>query len=465
LDAFSRSVARTGASRYGPRMAKATTLEAAIKVLDPRPLDFSPHTDGAPEATNPKFYAHVPEAKGPDGFKLLAPLDRMRDRLLQGTRETKLFLSGHVGSGKSTELSRFMANAEIRERFDVVSLVLEEHEHATLDSAQLLFRLGAALYEAHKERLAKATGWKKKLDVLNERVFGPMGVQAKEGSIGLEFDLVIFKLKQDLKFSEAKRKQFREYGETERTVLQDFIKELVEDIEEALDEEQKPAELLVVVDDLDKLRTAEQHKDIFDTNLSAILAPPLRIVYTCPTAVRFGVPRAEIRQNGEDLFPVRVLERVPDSWDPEAAYTPERIAFFHAVVNRRIKEGLVEPEAIRLAAIYSGGVLRDFFRLLREGVLLALYNERDVLDGIAMKYAVAEERRRESIGLYTPDYEALIHIHRTNGLPDANDRRYLTLARVIECFNGTVWFEAAPILWYVLEDHEKRVHARDPGKP
>ncbi len=439
-------------------MAKATTLERALKVLDPRPLDFSgADRNDAEEASNPDFYAPVPGAQGSDGFKLPAPIERMRKRLLSGARGAKLFLSGHVGSGKSTELSRLMVDPEIRARFDIVSIVLEEHEWATLDSAQLLFRIGAALYEAHTHSLAKADAWKKKLALLNDRVFQPMGVRPTEGSIGLEFDLVIVKLKQELKLSEKARKLFRDYGETQRTALQDFIDALVEDIENALTEDGRANELLVVVDDLDKLRTQEQHQEVFDTNLSALLAPPLRILFTVPTAVRFGEPRAEIRQNGEDLFPVRVLKRAPDTWDVEAAYTDERIGFFHKLVDLRLAKGLVEPDAIRLAALYSGGVFRDFFRLLREGVLLAIYNDMKVLDGMAMTYAVAEERRRESIGLYTPDCEALIHVHRTNGLPGAVDRRYLALSRVIECFNGTVWFDASPVLWRVLEEHQKRV--------
>jgi hypothetical protein len=434
-------------------MPRATTLEQATVYLDPRPLDFShPKPQGEKEASDPAFYAPPPGTTGAGGFKLPAPIERLRKRLLSGTRGTKLFLSGHVGSGKSTELSRLVIEPDIRERFDVVALRFEEQEWAVLDSSQVLFRIAAELFDKHKERLAKLARWSKVLKSLNDRIFEPMGIQV--GATSVEVNAGIFKLRQDLKLSAGVRRRFRDYGETKQSVLQDLISEMVDDIENALTEEEGPNELLLVVDDLDKLRTPEQHKDIFDTNLSALLAPPLRVLYTVPTAVRFADDvRAEIRQNAEDLFPVRVLKKAPDTWKPEDAYTDERIAFFHTLVERRIAAGLVEPDAVRLAAIYSGGVLRDFFRLLREGMLLAIYNEMQVLDGVAMTYAVEEERRHESIGLYVPDYQALIHVHQTNGLPTAGDRRYLALSRVIECFNGTVWFEANPILWHVLEEH------------
>lgn len=443
-------------------MARAKTLEQATRFLDPKPLDFSKRSpQGEDEATDRAFYAPLPGMKGADGFKLPPRIEKMKGRLLSGTRNTKVFLSGHVGSGKSTELSRLMMEREIKDRFDVVPVVFEEQEWATLDSSQLLFRIAATLYTAYKDRLPKAkdSTWKKKLALLNERIFEPMGVQAKEGSLALEFDLVIFKLKQDLKFSEKARQQFREHGETHRSVLQDFIEALVDDIENALAEQEGPNELLLVVDDLDKLRTIEQHADVFDTNLPAILAPPVRILFTVPTAVRFadGV-RAEIRQNAEDLFPVRVLKRAPETWDPEAAYTDEKIDFFHKVVGQRIEPDLILPDAIRLAAIYSGGVLRDFLRLLREGVMLALYNDLQVLDGVAMRYAIEEERRRESIGLYTPDYEALVHIHRHNALRTVEDKRYLALARVLEFWNGKVLFDAHPLLWFAISDYDKTPH-------
>src|SRR6185312_10899992 len=134
------------------------------------------------------------------------------------------------------------------------------HEWAALDTAQVLFRIAAALYEKHKHRLPKDGNWKNKLEALNDRVFKPMGVRATEGSLALEFDLVIVKLKQDLKFSEQARRQFREYGETERTLLPDFIKALVDDLEEALSKADGPGDLLVIVDDLDKVRGAEQQK-------------------------------------------------------------------------------------------------------------------------------------------------------------------------------------------------------------
>ncbi|WP_437831558.1 P-loop NTPase fold protein [Sorangium sp. So ce1153] len=436
-------------------MPRATTLEEARKVLDPRPLDFrEPNPQGAKEASDPKFYTELP-ARREGNFKLPGPLERLRQRLLSGTRDTKLFLSGHVGSGKSTELSRLAVHPQIQEQFSVLMLRFEEQEWATLDSSQVLFRLAGALFESHKDRLSKQKRWKEIAEDLNQRIFQPMGIQAKEGAGSVEFDLVVVKLKQELKLSEKARRQFRAFGETQQSLLQDFLAALVDDIENALSADEGPNELLVVVDDLDKVRGAEAQKEIFDTNLNALLAPPLRVVYTVPTGVRFGESRADIRHNVEHLFPVRVLGKAPGSFRPEDAFLEERMDFFNDLVEHRVDPNLIQKGAVRLAAMYSGGVLRDFFRMLREGAQMAAYNDQPMLDTIAMTYALNDARLKESVGLYGPDYEALAHAHRTNELRSAEDRRYLDLSRIIESHNGSAWFDAHPLLWKLLEEHQK----------
>ncbi|MGK3969610.1 hypothetical protein WMF38_33540 [Sorangium sp. So ce118] len=436
-------------------MPRAITLEQARKVLDPRPLDFrETNPQGLKVASNPEFYTPLP-ARREGNFKLPGPLERLRQKLLSGTRDNKLFLSGHVGSGKSTELSRLAVDPRIQERFSVLMLRFEEQEWATLDSSQVLFRLAGALFESHKDRLSKQKRWKEIAEDLNERIFQPMGIQAKEGAGSVEFDLVVVKLKQELKLSEKARRQFRAFGETQQSLLQDFLAALVDDIENALSADEGPNELLVVVDDLDKVRGAEAQREIFDTNLNALLAPPLRVVYTVPTSVPFGESRADIRHNVEHLFPIRVLGKAPGTFRPEDAFLDDRMGFFHELVRHRVDPNLIEPDVVQLAAMYSGGVLRDFFRMLREGVQMATYNDQTVLDTIAMTYALNDARLKESVGLYGPDYEALAHAHRTNELRSAEDRRYLDLSRIIESHNGLAWFDAHPLLWKLLEEHQK----------
>ncbi len=441
-------------------MSRATTLDQAYKLLDPRPL-ASPLDEaarGAKGPNDPDFYIEPPPLKK-NNRNLPSPVENIRQRLLTGQHDTKMFLCGHVGSGKSTELNRLAAHAEILAEFSVVMLRFEEQEWATLDSSQVLFRIAGVIYEKFKPLLKKKDDGEvqKALRELNDKLFEMTGLRATEGSLGLEFDLVVVKVKQELKLSEKARTVFRKFGETQQTLLQDVLRVMVDAVENALSTTDAPPRLLLLADDLDKVRGPEQQAEMFDKNLAALLMPPLRIVFTLPTGVYFGESRADVRRNVEHLYPVRVLNKAPQTFDPEKAYNGDRIGFFEAMVHHRVEEDVIAPEAIRLAALYAGGVLRDFFHLLREGIRLARYNKLDVLDEELMSYAIADARLRDSAGLYAPDYQALAFVHEKNELRTVEDRRLLDTSRVLECYNGSVWFETSPLLWQLLG--ERASHA------
>ncbi len=432
-------------------MERAKTLNDARKVLDPRPLVFAPEgASDADAASDRRFYTDPP-AQRKGNRNLPGPVETIKQELLNGTRDTKMFLCGHVGSGKSTELNRLAADDEIREEFSVVTLRFEEQEWATLDSSQVLFRIAGEIHDTHKSLLTTPSDdLQGKLRELSDGLREVTGGPASGGTLGVDFENLVAKVKKELKLSQRSREKFREFGETHQSLLQDVLREMVDAVEDALDAAGRPPRLLVLADDMDKVRGQEQQKEIFDQNLSALVSPPLRIVYTLPTGVYFGENRADVRQNVQHLYPVRVLNKARNTFKPEEAYTSERIGFFETLVHQRVAEGLIAQEAIKLAAIYSGGVLRDFFRLLRSGIQLARYNKLEVLDAELMSYAVDNARLQDSAGLYTKDYEALATVHQTNELPDPADRRYLDTSRVLECYNGAVWFEASPLLWKLL---------------
>jgi hypothetical protein len=439
----------------------AVNLDEAQDLLDPRPLEFGETAKPRDIASDPRLYTEPP---GPDHVerKRLGPMDKIRARLLRETSHTKLFLAGHVGSGKSTQVNRLAADPDIKKAFTVVQLQFEEQEWAYLDSAQVLFRMAGAIYEfAHEKKLlGESARWLKILRTLDEKVFGPSGLTAKEGSTGVEVNLLFLRLRQDLKLSETRRKQFRALGETQQSLLQDLLAELVDDLEGSLAKKGESGSLLMLVDDLDKVRGADAQRDIFDTNLNALLVPPLRVLYTLPTGVYFGTNRAELRQQSGHLYPVRILGKAPDVFDPKSVYLPDRMGFFHELLRHRVAPGLFDDESVRLAAIYSGGVLRDFFHLLREAILIARHNELDTVDAMTMREAVRDAQFRESAGLYRPDYEVFLDVHRTHSLRGAEHRHYLDESRVLECYNDEVWFEVTPLLWSLLERRARDAAAK-----
>jgi hypothetical protein len=434
---------------------RAKNLEEAQRLLSPQPLEFQTDAGPASETSDPTFYTELPQLHH-GALRLPGPLERVRDRLLSGRTGTKVFLSGHVGSGKSTELNRMACSRDVVGTFSVVRLRFEEQEQAFLDSSQVLFRIANSLFDFAQSKglLAGVERLKKHLQRVNQQVYGETGIQAGEGTVGLEINALFLKLKQDLKLSEKRRKAFREFAETEQSVLQDLLSSLADDIQNALARRQLPAKILLVVDDLDKVRGSEAQHDIFATNLNALLAPPFSIVYTLPTAVTFGESRADLRQSWEHLYPIGILKKVT-TYDPDNAFEALHFPFFRNVIDRRVEPGLITDDALRSAAVHSGGVLRELFHLLAEGIRVARYNGLPTLDAVTMLEANRNVRLKESAGLYDADFEVLEHVHQTHTLPSEAARPYLDQSRVLECYNDAVWFEANPILWPLLEKRQQ----------
>ncbi len=427
-------------------MKKASSLEEARRVLDPRPLDFS--GDGGDVASRPAYYRELPRSD--DGERRRPSVVEKVMKRLRGHREA-VFLSGHIGSGKSTQLNRLAARDEVRAEFEVLTLRFEEHERAHLDSAQVVFRIAECLFERAVTLELKPGRWVDKLRALDAEIYGATGVVVPEAKLGAEFDLLFVKVKQELKLDQRRRKQFREFGESQRSVLSDLVAALADGIEEALAKAEEPAKLLLVVDDLDKVRGAESQTDVFDTNLNALLGLPFAVVYTLPTGVAFTGTRPELRRRTVHLYPVEVLRRV-DSNVVEDAAREEHLPFFRAVVDSRVEARLFDDDAVRQAALHSGGVLRTFFHLLIEAGDLARYNDLDTVDAISMREALVDARRNESMGLLAGDKAALAAIHASHQLVDEGQRRYLDIGWVLECHNHELWYDASPLLWSLLGD-------------
>lgn len=432
----------------------AKTLRDALDVLELEPLEFlSGKQSGS--ASDPAFYVEPPprDEEG-DGLPGPGPTDRIKEQLLAEQHHTKVFLSGHIGSGKSTQINKLTADDDLRSAFSVVLLRIEAGLIPFLNAAQLLFLISEAVYTfgAREGLLTAKAKWRNILRDLDARIFGESGVVAKEGTISAEFNLLFVKIREDLKLNEHRRRQFRELGETQQSLFLDLLTALKVDVESSLVEQGKHNSLLLLIDDLDKVRGPDQQKDIFDTNLGLLYALPFRALFTVPTGVVFSPNRAEVRRKLEHLYPLRVLDKAPDGFDPEKAFIPTSDAFFRQALDRRVEPSLFEDGAVRLAAIYSGGVVREFFRLLRTAVYIAMHNKLPVVDERALRAAVRDERRRETVGLYRPDYEALLAIHRTHEMARNEERRYLDEARVLECFNDRTWYEVSPLLWKVIKE-------------
>ncbi len=415
-----------------------TALTDAIHALDFGPLG---HDKDA-------WYVERPQEE-PDA---LSPIDLLRKRVLGAGASDKIFLSGHVGSGKSTELVRLRERPEVSQRFTVVAFALESHEWAHLESRAFLFRVAAELFRwgVANDRLSDDGAWKKHLTYLDAKLFGERGVTGREGALKAKWNLVLVEVEQELKLTETRRRQFRDLAETDVTALRDLVDALVDDIEDQLARRQEPARLLVVVDDLDKVRDPERQRDLFDENLDTILAPRVAMLMTLPASVLFAGRGRQLRNGTTHLRPAPVLRRVDHARTPEDARNDRGVRFLVEAAGKRLAPGLAAPAALERAALYSGGVARDFFRLLREAAINAEGLKRATIDDRVMESVVKHARTELQYGLYEKDLVALESVRATHDLPAVEQVHLLDQSWVLELNGEELWFEVNPLLWAKL---------------
>ncbi len=432
-------------------LALATTLADALDVLEPVPLEFEgEHPSGA------VWYAPRPE-RFEDGLRVAGATETLQKRLLGSAAATKVFLSGHVGSGKSTEIKRLAAKDAVKKAFSPIFLTIDAAYRQQLDVAQLLFLMASALFEhASREQLMSTeNAWSGPLRELDRRLFGEAGRRVTGSSGGVEVNAYFLKLRYELKLEEGRRRQFREIAEKDLTILTDLIYGIDQDIRKVMALRGDSRTPLLLIDDLDKVREAEPQENVFRKNLSALLDLPLRVLYTVPTGVAFDRCPPGIREALVHLYPVPILKKAPSSFEPDEAVNEVGLPFLDAVLRSRLAPGLFDADAVRKAGVYSGGVLRTFFRLLRAGARLAMDNDLTMVDARVMRVAIKEVRLNETMSLRDTHYRALAAVHRTNQIEGAADGSYLDDSYVIECYNDKVWYEANPLLWLLLKPQGK----------
>ncbi|MEZ4309541.1 MAG: AAA family ATPase [Polyangiaceae bacterium] len=431
----------------------ATSLGEAIDALGVRVI----------EPGNPWYVA-------PDvhlgGDHKLAPLARLRAQILRSIDTERFFLSGHIGSGKSTELRRMLADPALQQRFYVIAFDIEPANRPSLTSYQLLFLIAAELYRRASEddaltTFTKKERWQSLLSRMDKALYGPKGISVKGGKLGIQFDLFFLKLQQDLSVDQGRRTEFRKLAETEGSILVDLINHLADDIENALATAGLPDRLLIAIDDLDKLLREEQLHEIFDTNLGAFLAPRVPVLATVPPSITFGGPGSALGQKVTHLRPVQVL-RKSNGQDPRgngqdtkgrvqapmSAADPHGVDMMRRILAARVDPALFDGEVVNEAAVYSGGVIRDFFYLLRQAAIVAadLYGESKV-GSVAFSDVLVEETNNLARMLYATDREALREVRKTHSLTGPGQLDYMRQSIVLEYNHDGIWWEVAPRLW------------------
>lgn len=426
-------------------MQKATTLVEAIHRFSPQPIKFGV------DSTNQSFYVERHDD----------PLGDLRVQLLSSPMAAeKTLLAGHRGTGKSTELNRLAADEEIRRHYEIVSFSVKNAlELSDVNHVDLLFTMVRLTYEAlasaeapltlKVETIAALEGWRSRVVEKLESV--DKGVSAELGAGGEAKGLLAFfgKFGTRLRYERSTREVTRQVIQPRIGEFLGHVTDFFLDVQLAL-KEQSGKQLLLLVEDLDKLPDVHEAEALFHDTGPYLADPPVRIVYTVPIALHYSKKFAQIAGRfGESVLVPNV--RLVSNDDGRRRWEQGHRTM-GAFVEHRMEVSLVDEDALELAVELGGGLFQQMQRLLQKACTKAVGRKMARLTKTEISDAAADLRAELERGLTRADIGILHEVHASRqASSDEATLALLHFLHLVEYRNHERWCDVNPLLLPTLE--------------
>lgn len=424
-------------------MCKAKELRELIDVFDPNPLSSSEKIAD--------FYVDTSAARGENSAGKLIYLLKNSKR-----QDKKILFMGHTGCGKSTEL--FKVAEALKDEYVVIHYSIDEYvDFLATSYIEVIFSILHNISTAAAENDVKINN-----DVLrgiyhywrDEEVvtFSNEEKNQLENEVaigGSFFEIFTAKIKTFLETSSSIRQETKRKIEPSFPLLMDKINDFVADFSQKI----APKQLLVIIDDLDKL-ALPQAQDIFIDHCRNMTSLNMNIVYTFPIYLFYFPEFRYIESNFDNTILLSMIKVKTKDGQP---YEPG-IQTLESIIYRRAEKNLFSEGVIRFVIEKSGGCIRTAFVILQEATLSAELNyieqntvpEKDrviTLQDAKLGYRPWKSSLERSIR--KEHLEILQEIHK-NKKPviDSDNKLVMDLLRslaVIE-YNGERWCDLNPAI-------------------
>jgi hypothetical protein len=438
------------------------------------------------ESGDPR-YADITAGRGSD------QLAHLRRCLLeydeQDNRFAKIAFSGHRGSGKSTEL--FRLEHELKDRFTSLHIVAEDGLRRDYDYTYFFLWLAEELARRFEseglpldaELFQDVAEWFAKVTLVElEKVKKEVALEAEasaEGKAGLYWFSVklLARLKSMVLGSIERRTEIRQRLQSRSSELIDRVNLLLDDARRVLKDANRPANLLIVVDNLDRLEP-EAIEPLFFRNGDFLKMPRAHLVYTVPIATVVAPNRISIVFEQNFTFPMVKVR------DANGKRFSKGIAALANLMEHRadLDEVFTSRKVVRDLAELSGGSVRDLMRLVQYASRSALSDDKpridkSSIDDAARGFQQEFERMLIPGSVYYP-LLARIHLAKhdalevTGEIDPASVQAYreffselLLNGSVLEYNGGENWYDVHPLIQNVKVFKKALDDAKGPTQP
>jgi hypothetical protein len=123
------------------------------------------------------------------------------------------------------------------------------------------------------------------------------------------------------------------------------------------------------------------------------------------------------------------------------------------IVSKRVSQELFEPDALEYILDMSGGVVREFIRIIRDSSIRALTRGKITIDkDIAIDVANGLKNLYQA-QLSDSDYNVLLEVYKTKDIK--RDEKHVDLLNnlcVLEYRNGRSWCDLNPVVRSIMDE-------------
>jgi len=378
--------------------------------------------------------------------KLITAIDH------DASRDAKIIFCGHRGCGKSTLLAKF--GRHLSDRYFVAFFsIADTIEMSDVNHINILFATGLNLMlQAEKEQIdipktVKDSLYRWFATRTRTEVETPVSAEVSVG-----FDLWQF-LVGKLKTEAFIRNELKQEFERKVSELVGKLNEIAAIIQGA-----SQKEVLVIIDDLDKLELAVV-RDIFQ-EVKALFLPGFSIVYTIPIAsLRDIFLSSNLRTEANNrifVMPVLKLMTKEECRREEPSYLSSSVETLCEILYKRIPKEVLPPDVGKQMVLHSGGVLRELMRIANLCCQICLTQirnhpeERDIqINSVVLEEVIKELRFDFEMPLGKTAYAILQEVYQNFEPDDPQQKEFLDLLHglhVLEYRNDEMWYDIHPIV-------------------
>jgi GTPase SAR1 family protein len=372
----------------------------------------------------------------------------LQNRLELGleTREPiKLLFTGHRGSGKTTTLNRLVSNLD--SRFFIIHYnVFDLLDHNDVTYIDVLFSMLTKILEkAENDEIDLGKTLLERINNWGSSIVKSKTKEKGVGSgVGLKIHLHLLEIMGRMKSETTTRVETRKE-------IEPRVSELVSIINDTISEIEKTGEqVLIIIDNLEKIDPTKALHLFYD-HATQLTQPLCKIIYTFPISLKSSNDFMQIKINFSDVF-IHPNIKIHEREGPKQPYLKGR-EFMKEIVSKRVSLEMFEPDALEYIIDMSGGVVREFIRIIRDSAVRAITRKKDLIDkNIAME-VVNGLKNIYQAQLSDEDYKVLMEVHQTKDIK--RDEQLVGLLHnlsVLEYRNERSWCDLNPIVRAILDE-------------